>query len=206
MRRPNLGILPIDIAVSLVHNPNTGTTQGVLLGCSNDQVLYIRKQLTQLASLANHPALIPTLVSSYFCSLLETSISELWDELVTIEDKSGQTGIQVYDSSGPWPESEDKDYTVITKEALGVVQIAMARQSSVDTLIQSIDSIQECLKYIDSATPLENKDAVHTMSSIIEERLRFVTENAKELLSRTQFIKERTQAQIAAVRLILSYT
>ncbi|PNP60642.1 hypothetical protein FNYG_14626 [Fusarium nygamai] len=199
MRRPNWGVLRINLALSLSYNPNTGTTQGFLLGCSDFQLMYIRQQLTQLASLASHPALIPTLISCYVCSLLENSVSDLWSKLLKVEWESGQTGIQMHDALGRWPASENKDYTALTKDALGIAQLATTRQSSADTLIQSIDSVQECLKYVNSVAPPQRKDAVNSASTAIEEQLRLATENAKELLSRSQFIKERTQTQITAI-------
>src|SRR5436309_2717992 len=49
MRRPTWGILPMDIALSVSHEPTSGLTCALLLGCSNLQAKFLCEEVKTYA-------------------------------------------------------------------------------------------------------------------------------------------------------------
>src|SRR5437762_717008 len=121
MRRSNWGLLGIDVALSISHNPSTGITCALLLRFSDAQVAYILHQLGILASLASHPLLLPTLTSGYIQTFLGDYAEDIIGRLLKLEMESGQTGILSYDKYGLWPLGQRNDYAAITREVLGII-------------------------------------------------------------------------------------
>jgi hypothetical protein len=80
MRSPNSGILGIDIALSISHDPVTGSTYALIIGLS-DRQLPMSDQLKILASVTSHPLLLPILICTYFRSCLERHRSTLGSAL-----------------------------------------------------------------------------------------------------------------------------
>jgi hypothetical protein len=205
MRRPNRGIFPMDVALSLSHNHSTGLTCALLLGCSELQVISILRQLRVFASLAGHPLLLPTMITDYIRTLLENLAERSWIDLLGVEHESGQTGLRLYDEYGPLPPGKCDDYVEITKSVLGIIQLSLSWENYVKTLILAIESIQESLVHVnsvtsDTITPDTRKENVSSIGVILEERLQLNSHISKLLQSRLHFITQRTQAQMTAVR------
>ena len=189
----------MDIALSISHDPNTGVTCALLLGCSDSQVAFILHQLRILASLASHPLLLPTLISTYIRTFLGNYSDDIATRLLRLEMESGQTGVLSYDEHGLWPLGQRNDYAALTSEVLGVIQLAVTWENYAKGLLFNIKSIQECISYINLATPSPRKETVEAKSAILDERLRFLSHKGNITLWRLQFVAQRTQAQMTAV-------
>ena len=114
MRRPTRGILAMDIALSISHDPATGMTSALLLGCSDIQQAFIHEQIKTFAGLASHPLLLPLLFSAHQEQLLNREKDRLWRSLLEVETASGQTGapaVGIYRRS-----TDSQDYAGITKD------------------------------------------------------------------------------------------
>jgi len=83
MRRTSRGILAIDLALSLSHCPKTGATYALLLGRSERQAAFIKQQIQELATIAHHPAFLPTLVCTYHRTLLQRLSDHAMNELLS---------------------------------------------------------------------------------------------------------------------------
>jgi hypothetical protein len=198
MRRTTRGILALNISLSLSHDPSTGMTSGLLLGCSDIQQAFIYEQIRTLATLASHPLLLPVLFSAHQHQLLNRERKKLWVSLLKVETESGQTGAPVIGSH--MFQKKSKDYGRITKNVLGVIQIASAWESYSKALILGIDTIQENLVYLSDMTTDSRKTAVKATATILTEWLISVRHKSNVMLWDFEFIDKRAQAQMTAVR------
>jgi hypothetical protein len=101
MRAPNRGVLGQDLSLSLSYCPSTDVTCALLLGHSEKQMAFVKDQIICFASLANHPALIPTLICTYRRYLLRELVDEQFHNLYAVEAESGQTLLSYGTEHGP---------------------------------------------------------------------------------------------------------
>jgi hypothetical protein len=198
MRRTSRGILAIDLALSLSHCPKTGATYALLLGRSERQAAFIKQQIQELATIAHHPAFLPTLVCTYHRTLLQRLSDQAMNELFSVETDSGQTWAPVYDEFGLHPQGNCDDAN-ITKRALGVIQMATAWESYAKAMLSDVESIQEFVAHVNTLTPMRRRDVVRAEGKILDERLRFLGHKGKSVLWRLQYVTQRAQAQQNAV-------
>ncbi|KAL4779919.1 hypothetical protein BJX76DRAFT_339371 [Aspergillus varians] len=221
MRRPTREILAMDITLSMSYDVNTGLTCAMLLGCTKAQQDFVCQQLKQFASLTHHPLLLPILLSSYQQKLLNEQTRNLWEKLINVETLSGQTGapkliskdnattgdndgkstIPSPGSTPPSTESFDKTgFNDITKDILGVIQLAETWQTNTEALILGIESIGNSIKTVD-ATGIDGsrKTKINKISPSLTQWLEFTHHISKIMLSDIQFIERRGQAQMNAV-------
>jgi len=201
MRRTSRGILAIDLALSLSHCPKTGATYALLLGRSERQAAFIKQQIQELATIAHHPAFLPTLVCTYHRTLLQRLSDHAMNELLSVETDSGQTWAPVYDEFGLHPPGNCDDAN-ITKRALGVIQMATAWESYAKAMLSDVESIQEFVAHVNTLTPVRRRDVVRAEGEILDERLRFLGHKGKSVLWRLQYVKQRAQAQQNAVSIL----
>lgn len=198
MRRSTRGILAMNIALSISHDPGNGMTCGLLLGCSDIQQAFIHEQIKTHAMLASHPLLLPILFTAHQQQPLNRERKRLWVSLLKVETASGQTRAPAI-GSHLFPE-ESQDYGKITKSVLGIIQIASAWESYSKALLLGIESIQESLKHINNNTPDTRKDILEASTAIFIEWLTSVSHKSKVMLWDLEFINKRAQAQMTAVR------
>jgi hypothetical protein len=198
MRRSARGILAMNISLSLSHNPITCMTYGLLLGCSDIQQAFIYEQIKTLATLANHPLLLPVLFSAHQHQLLNRERKRLWVSLLKVETESGQTGVPVINSN--IFQKESKDYGRITKHVLGIIQVASAWESYSKALILGVDSIQENIIYLNDLTTEPRKATINAAATVLTEWLTSVRHKSDVMLWDFEFIDKRAHAQMTAVR------
>jgi hypothetical protein len=194
----------MDIALSISYDHETGKTCALLLGCSDLQTAFIIRQLKSLAGLTSHPILLPTLMSGYFRSILETYTQTLWRNLLNLEHESGVTGVPLYDRDGPLPTVKCEDYTPITTALLGLIQLGLSWENYVKQLLFMVETIQECRTHVNFVTADAGRECIRNKAAILDERLRFISHKASILEWRLQFILGRTQAQMTAVSPFIS--
>jgi hypothetical protein len=68
-------------------------TCAILLGHSEMQMAFIKKQIICFAPIANHPALLPTLICTYRRSLLGGLVDKQLDDMYAAEVESGQISL-----------------------------------------------------------------------------------------------------------------
>jgi hypothetical protein len=196
MRRPTWGVLDMNICLSISHSTASGMTYALLHGCSNAQQAFVKEQLRSLASVANHPLLLPILFSAHQRQLLHKDAKRLWDSLLDIETASGQTGVPVVDNYGTSIDSED--YTHITKETLGVIQLASGWQSTLKDIILGIDEIKESLTHLSDRIRAPEAPMVNARD-VFSEWLQFTSHQSNVLMGQLEYIDKRAQAQMTAV-------
>jgi hypothetical protein len=197
MRRSTRGILAMNIALSISHDPSNGMTCGLLLGCSDIQQAFIHEQIKSHAMLASHPLLLPILFTAHQQQLLNRERKLLWVSLLGVETASGQTGVPTI-GVHLFP-NESQDYGNITKHILGIIQVASAWESYSKALLLGIESIQDCLTHINNNTLDLRKDTIEASAAIFIEWLTSITHKSNVMLWDLQFINKRAQAQMTAV-------
>jgi hypothetical protein len=194
----------MNTSLSISHDPGSGLTCALLLGCSDVQQASIREQIKTYSLLASHPLLLPILLTGYQRGLLAIETTRLWNELVDVETESGQTGAPVI--NGPLSPRKRTDYKSVTIRILGVIQLGVAWESYVRALLLGIESIQESICYINSVTLDPRKKVVETATVALTERLTFLSHKSNVMLWDIQFINNRAQAQMTAVSLLQPMT
>jgi hypothetical protein len=204
MRRSTRGIIALNPKLSLSHDPATGQTVGVLLGCSSDQITFIVRQIKTCIAYASHPLLLPCLFSTHHHDLLDRQRKYLWEQLLQVETVSGQTGAPVVNlirrkSSGDLTRREFSD---TIKGILGVVQLATGWESHTNALILGIEVIKDAFPQIIKATPDSRKASVDSATRTLLEYLQLVGHKSKVMLWDLQYISTRAQAQTNAVSIL----
>ncbi|KAH0550899.1 hypothetical protein GP486_007737, partial [Trichoglossum hirsutum] len=166
-----------------------------LRGCSVAQQTFILEQLQSWSSLANHPLLLPVLLTGYIRQLLRHQTKLLWDDLLYAETESGQTGAPVMNAL---PKGH-RDCASIANIVLGVIQMGSSWESYTSVLILCIKSIHESISHINTVTPYHRKEITEIQSAILTERLEFVSHKCSTMLWDIQFFLKRAEAQMAAV-------
>ena len=189
----------MNMVLSISHDPSTGLTSALLLGCSEAQQAFIHSQLKAYSdsSLASHPLLLPVLFTAYQRSLLGRHTEKLWSTLIEVETMSGQTGAPAIHIVAPT--EEPKDYNSIVKDILGVIQLASSWESYMKILLEGIESIQESIDYVSKLTPVSREGATKATAAILTERLRFLSHKSKVMLWDFEYFNKRAQAQMTAV-------
>lgn len=196
LRSSNRGYLAMDVALSLSYCASTRVTNALLLGNSTKQAAFIHNQVIQLAAIAGHPALLPTLVSVHCNSLLKKLIDDQIDALYLLENKTGQTFVALISDRGPLPKGNEPDEDISNK-ALGVVQLVTTWECYTKSLLLQIDSIKQFIRDVAEKTM---DDSTEDNGYILSERLEFISREGNVMLYKAQWIKDRASAQIAAVR------
>jgi hypothetical protein len=197
MRKPTRGVLAMSIALSISHDPTTGMTNALLLGCSDTQQLFVLEQLKTLARLTHHPLLLPILLSVHQQQLLSREKHRLWVSLLQVETASGQTGAPA-EGSYPSPDNS-KDYDQITRDVLGVIQVSSAWESRTKELLLGLEAIEENMKHIDKLIAQPKRIILEDAENVFSEWLQYTTHKSGTLLCEFQYIEKRAQAQMTAV-------
>ncbi|KAF2183104.1 hypothetical protein K469DRAFT_751698 [Zopfia rhizophila CBS 207.26] len=197
MRKSTRGILNLDVSLSMSYNPNNGLTCGLLDGCSQSQQEFIKTQIIAHSALACHPLLLPILLTAYQRQLINTEEAKLWSLLVDVETRSGQTGAPL---ANPYYKSKKgKNFSIITKDALGVIQRATYSESHIKALLLGLEAVQDSILHIKTENSKSRKADMEKAGHILKERLEFISHKTKVMLGNIQFIEKRGQAQLTAV-------
>ena len=169
-------------------------------GCTHRQRDDLRRQLCAFAPLGSQPLLIPVLLISMKQKIVGEQVQELWDGLMEVETESGLTGAPLI-GAHPYSASSltEQNIDYVTRQALGIVQIAAASGMHSKALLILIQSIQDSIKEVNVVTVPANKEHIHKAGRILSERLTFVAQTTQIMLDDLQYIEKRAQVQITAV-------
>ena len=198
MRRPTRGILAMNMAMSISHDPNSGLTCGVVLTHSGEQTAFLTKELKSYYEVAVYPLLLPILFTEYQRELLYQEAQRIWKRLLEVETASGQTGAPVM-FAGNYPPPGVSDFDEMIKGALQVVQLTASWIGYTEVLLSGTESIQESIRHINATTPHGRLDYVEAAESVMVEYLEYTSHISKAMLSRLQYLYKRGQAQMTAV-------
>ncbi|GFG00727.1 hypothetical protein IFM53868_10837 [Aspergillus udagawae] len=208
----------MDIALSISFDPRTNVTCALLLGCTAAQKDFIRDQLEAFAGLACHPLLLPVLLTGHQYTVLNTQARNLWNQLLDVETRSGQTSaprirfdtgdtsaaagtFQSWDqSTKEAPKNPLHNYNDITIDILQVIQFSTTWESYTNALLLGIECMKKNLEELET----DNNQLAHerTLKEItfhLRHWLDFVEHKSKIMLWDIQFIEKRAQAQMNAI-------
>ncbi|KAF2193510.1 hypothetical protein K469DRAFT_237497 [Zopfia rhizophila CBS 207.26] len=201
MRQASQGGLNMDLGLGLSFDHERNLTYGMLLGCIDRQAAFIITQLKELALLACHPLLLPTMILGYERSFLGEQLLRTRSEMLSVEATSGQTRWPVVGYAGQPGQSELKPDKVNTKElskdALGVVQSATVYQRLTEDLLVLADSLVESNEVLRQF--VQRDGCAFATIYAIDERLRFLRNKTELMLPALRSYKERAHAQMSAV-------
>ena len=198
MRRSTRGVLAMNMALAISHDPSAGLTCGVVLTWSDEQTAFVTKELKGYYGLAGYPLLLPILFTDYQRRLLLEEGEHIWERLLEVETASGQTGVPViFDDN--YPLSANSDFDSMIKGALQVVQLAAGWVAYTEMLISATETIGESIRHINATTPQERLDTVEESESVMVEYLGYISHGNNAMLSQLQYIYKRGQAQMTAV-------
>ena len=152
MRRSTRGILAMNMALSISHDPNAGLTCGVVLTWSDEQTAFITEELKGYCGLTGYPLLLPILFTDYQQGLLHQESERIWDRLLKVETASGQTGAPAI-FADHYPLSASSDFDRMIQGALQVVQLAASWVAYTEILLSTTESIQESIRHIKATKP-----------------------------------------------------
>ena len=139
-----------------------GNGEGTFICWDFEMVSQGAHQLMQLAPVASHPALLPTLVYTYVRSLLQRLINKEFDNLYRVEAESGQTFVTIFDELGPVPLG-NSSHENTSKKALGIIQLVTAWEGYTKGLLFEIDSLQQFIRrlVVSNITRLTESGSLH---------------------------------------------
>lgn len=207
LRRSTRGIVAVDFKLSISHNPKTGQTYGLLLGCAHLQMAFLVEELKKCSLFAWHPLLLPCLLTSHHQELLGNETQNLWSRLIGIETISGQTGAPAIGApviGALRAIRNEGDFLDMIKGILGVVQLTAAWQSHANGVILSIEVIKDGLFWIKDITPGSRKTAIDAVTQTLVEYLQLLSHMSKVMMGDLQYINSRGQAQTGAIYNLLA--
>ncbi|KAF4983671.1 hypothetical protein F66182_17056, partial [Fusarium sp. NRRL 66182] len=157
-------------------------TCGLLLGCNADQQTFIRQQLQELSGMTRHPLLLPIILARQQQIILYEKTEGLWDELLQVENVSGQTGVVLVpmddeslsgrrSARATSKKETQKDHISnkrITNKALGVMQLTSVWESQTRALVQDINAIRESMTEVSAVLSYSKSDVPVPAPSISE--------------------------------------
>jgi hypothetical protein len=191
----------MDLGLGLSFDRERNLTYGMLLGCIDPQAAFIINQLKELALLARHPLLLPTMILGYERSFLGEKLLWTRGQMLRIEATSGQTTWPVVGYAGQPRQFELEPHKVDTKKlsknALGVIQSATVYQRLMEDLLVLADSLVESNEVLRQF--IQRDGCAFATIHAIDERLRFLRNKTELMLPALRSYKERAHAQISAV-------
>ena len=195
MRRPTDGVLPMNISLSISYDASTNFVYGLLLGCSREQGLYIIEQLRRLSGLAEHPLLLPILLSGIQQRLISEEVAKLWKELLDVESHGGRSGITIVGVDRVVEETAQES---ITEAVLSVLQLATAWESEARALLFGLELMEEILSN-KAAIGIPAYLSATSKFEILRESVQLISQRTKIVLWDIEFIEKRASAQMDAV-------
>lgn len=194
-------LVGIKVGVSMSYCPSTGVTNAVMMRSgSQDGFTWLEQDLEQLASLADNPFLIPTLVSQHLTEAFCSAVDRNFDRLHQAEFGSGQTGITMIGENGmPMSRGNCEDPN-LSVAVLGVAQHALAVEAYIRGQLLTVDLIKnEMLTFPWQQSPLINHGRIKEQNDLLVKQLDFISRTLDIALIRIDHLKQRTTVQATAV-------
>ncbi|KAI1660748.1 hypothetical protein F4813DRAFT_348216 [Daldinia decipiens] len=194
------------VGVSMSYCPSTGITNAVMMRSGpRDGFTWLEQDLEQLASLADNPFLIPTLVSQHLTEAFCSAIDRNFDRLHEAELGSGQTGITMIGENGmPMPRGNCEDPN-LSVTVLGVAQHVLAVEAYIRGQLLTVDMIKnELLTFPWQQSPPVNHDRLKEQNELLVKQLDFISRTLDIALIRINHLKQRTTVQATAIANLLA--
>ena len=146
----------------------------------------------------------------------------LWNQLVAVEKRSGQTDappvesvvdfggshrgtIQQRDSGTPKNHDGD-NFQWITRKVLVVTQLTASAESHAKSLLLSLDEIRKHTSLVNDLIDPAMRDDMRKVSDGLVEKLDLLSHRTQVIMNDVQFIEKRAQAQQSAIHSIYQRT
>ncbi|KAI0844758.1 hypothetical protein F5Y00DRAFT_273585 [Daldinia vernicosa] len=199
-------LVGIKIGVSMSYCPSTGVTNAVMMRSGpRDGFNWLEQDLDQLASLADNPFLVPTLVSQHLTEAFCSAIDRNFDRLHEAEFRSGQTGITMIGENGmPMSRGNCEDPN-LSVTVLGVAQHVLAVEAYIRGQLLTVDLIKnEMLAFPWQQFPSINQDRIKEQNGLLVKQLDFISRTLDIALIRIDHLKQRTTVQATAIANLLA--
>ena len=199
MKFPGSDLVGMDASISMSHSITERSTDALLLCRYWCQASYISDMIMHLASVAPHPAAIPTMLCSLHHTTLRRRIDSTWESLFEVERASGQSGIDLIGASGLIQPTGSCDDPELSRKAIRATQLATAWESYVsrgNALLVAVGSFLE--SYVeDYAQPGDEVLAIQ--SRVLQEYLHLQSQRAASSDHSAKHLLQRSKIQVEAV-------
>ncbi|KAI8623071.1 hypothetical protein F5Y19DRAFT_468800 [Xylariaceae sp. FL1651] len=192
--------------VSLSYNLTTGAINALLLGSETpEELVWLEEDLRQLAPLAMHPFLLPTLVCQRLAEKISTSIDKHFDQLHRVEISSGQTGIGILGEDGSAMRPGRCHDPNLSLAILAVAQLAIATEAYIRGHTLTVRSVRdELMAFPWHLLPPSEEIRMKEQSELIVRHLDCISQNLKFSLVRIGHLRQRADVQSAAITNLLA--
>ncbi|KAI1100669.1 hypothetical protein F4804DRAFT_318343 [Jackrogersella minutella] len=199
-------LVGIKMRVAMSYSPSTGVTNAIILGnSSQDGFTWLKEDLESLASLADNPFLVLTVICQRLTEAIYTSIENNFNRLHQVEAGSGQTGIMLFGENGlPMPRGNCEDPN-LSIAVLGVSQQALAVEAYIRGHLLTVGSVKsELLGFPWHQFPTIDHDHVLEQNQLIIKQLDFINRSLDFALLRVNHLKQRADVQATSINNLLA--
>jgi hypothetical protein len=186
-------------SATISHCRASNITNAVLFCRSSAQAAHIGDTITGIAQVATHPAVIPTLLCTFHLDLLNYKVDSTWERLFDVEVASGQSGIILVNDTGRVPTGNCNDPN-LSKEAIGVAQLAIAWESYAQSDVELIASINKFVTSCNMASAEPSMRPIQfKQTRVLREYLSLVFQRGNMLQHGARHLRARAEVQVSTV-------
>lgn len=180
----------MDASLSLSHSTTKNSTYGILLCRHGSQASYISDTVLRLASIATHPAGLPTILCTLYQLTVLRQLEDTWGMVFDVESASGLGGMVMTTGNCDDPS--------LSRKAITMTQLAIAWDLYASRGAHILTSVQTFAK--DYATAHQGKDVLSAKQGrILKEYLTLAVERGEYMRYRTKHLLERSRLQVESV-------
>ncbi|KAI8960826.1 hypothetical protein F5Y11DRAFT_328553 [Daldinia sp. FL1419] len=199
-------LIGIKVGVSMSYCPSTGVINAVMMKSgSEDGFSWLEEDLKQLASIADNPFLIPTLICQHLTEAFCSSVDQNFDRLHEVEFGSGQTGIAMIGENGvPMSRGNCEDPN-LSVTVLGVAQHSLAVEAYIRGQLLTVGMIKteiSAFSWEQSVSGSHNR--IKEQNDLLVKQLDFISRTLEIALTRINHLKQRTTVQATAIANVLA--
>lgn len=199
MRLSTRGVHWLDVSLSISYDPNCGSTRALLHGCTKAQQYAIKSQIEAHPVISTeHPLFLPVALLAIKRKIICNEEKRLWGALVKAEMLTGVTGAPLIGYPRGFGSVEEDDINDVTKDVIGVIQLATCAEKHAKTLLTVLEALRKCIPTIQSQS--SRHENVRKAGDMLLERLDFIAQKTQILIFGVQETEKRAQAQLSAVR------
>lgn len=213
MKLPDSAIVGTTVSLAISHNSKAQLTEGIILCSSHEHLAQLTRTILLARNLTTHPLAIPILVMGWYTRVLNRKIESTWHETFKLETDSGQSGIllarngSVITTTGNpnpsllQPEQPPRRGTQsqleINQRSVGLSQLACGWGHYAKVTVSLLADIEASFAHYDPDTHPDG--ALKEQTRALKERLRFLQQDAANLLAIAGYQRGRLELQNNAV-------
>jgi hypothetical protein len=123
----------------------------------------------------------------------------LWNLLLTVETRSGQTGAPAVNAEKYQKSNSSTEWEKLAVDALSVMQIAPFAEDHANALMLTIKEMEEMIDDLNNLPESPGRDYIKRSKRMMSEKLRFLSHGTQVIIGMVQYIVKRAEAQQSAV-------